>query len=122
MKRLSPRELRRLQSRMIGNLGLDMEEMGVADLVTIKLGEREIVLKGPTVISLKLEKERIFQIVGGEIAETVTHPTPSTYEPSEEDIMLVSSQAGVESSEARKALIETGGDLARAILLLKMKR
>lgn len=122
MKRLSPRELRRLQSRMMGNLGLDVEEMGVAEIVTIKLGGKEIVLRGPTVISLKLDKEKIFQIVGGELAESIGQPLPSAYEPSEEDIMLVSSQAGVGDEEARKALIETGGDLAKAILLLKTRK
>jgi len=37
---------------------------------------------------------------------------------SEEDIDLVSQQAGVDREKARNALIEAKGDLARAILLL----
>jgi NACalpha-BTF3-like transcription factor len=36
----------------------------------------------------------------------------------EEDVELVSQQAGVDREKARNALIEAKGDLARAILLL----
>ena len=120
MKRLGPRELRRLQSRMMGNLGLDIEEMGVADRVVIKLADKEIILKGPSVIAMKVEKERIYQIVGGEVVEE--EEAPPAYEPSQEDIVLVAAQTGVGDEDARKALIETGGDLAKAILLLKSRR
>ena len=119
MKRLSPRELRRLQSRMMGNLGLDIEEMGVAERVVIKLADKEIILKGPSVIAMKVEKERIYQIVGGEVVE---EEVPPAYEPSQEDIILVAAQTGVGDEDAKKALIETGGDLAKAILLLKSRR
>ncbi len=122
MKRLSPRELRRLQSRMMGNLGLDIEEMGVAEKVIIKLADREIVLKGPNIISLKVEKERIYQIVGGEMEETAGKEVQQAYEPSQEDVILVAAQTGVADEDARRALIETGGDLAKAILLLKSRR
>jgi len=43
---------------------------------------------------------------------------PKTVIFSEEDVDLVSQQAGVDRAKARSALIEANGDLARAILLL----
>jgi nascent polypeptide-associated complex subunit alpha len=41
---------------------------------------------------------------------------------SDDDVKLVASQAGVASEEATKALRQSGGDLAQAIILLKQKR
>ncbi|GBC69892.1 hypothetical protein HRbin01_01597 [archaeon HR01] len=121
MKRLSPRELKRLQSKVLGNLGLDVEELGTAESVTIRLGDKEIVLKNPMVVSLKMEKERIFQIIGGEYSEGVGEGPQQAFEPSPEDVLLVASQAGVPEDMARKTLIETGGDLAKAILILRSR-
>lgn len=46
---------------------------------------------------------------------------PKTVIFSEEDVDLVSQQAGVDREKARNALIEANGDLARAILLLTTK-
>jgi nascent polypeptide-associated complex subunit alpha len=121
LKRLSPRELKRLQSRMLGNLGLDVEELGTAESVTIRLSDREIVLKNPVVVSLKMDKEKIFQVIGGEFSESVGAGAAAIFEPSPEDVLLVVSQAGVSEEIARKALIDTGGDLAKAILLLRSR-
>ena len=122
MKRLSPRELRRMQARMLSNLGLDLKELGVADEVVIRLSDREIVIRNPSVVALNVEKERIFQIIGGEEEERTVEAeaidTP-TYEPNQDDIMLVMAQTGASEQEARQALVETNGDLAKAILMLK---
>ncbi len=126
MKRLSPRELRRMQARMLGSLGLDLKELGTAEEVVIRFHDREIVVRSPSVVALQVEKERVFQIVGGE-AEERAPTAPSVeqveeYTPSDDDVMLVMAQSGASEEEARKALQETRGDLARAILLLKTKK
>lgn len=121
MRRLSPRQLRRLQARMLGNLGLDLKELGKAEQVVIRFSDREIILEGPNVFEMRVENESIYQIVGGERVEKKALEE-AKYEPSEEDVMLVAAQAGVSEEEARAALIETGGDLAKAILLLKSRK
>ena len=121
MRRLSPRQLRRLQARMLGNLGLDLKELGKADQVIIRFPNREIILEGPNVLEMKVENESIYQIVGGERVEGEMMGE-AKYEPSEEDLALVAAQAGVSEEEARNALIEAGGDLAKAILLLKSRK
>lgn len=121
MRRLSPRQLRRLQARMLGDLGLDLKELGRADQVIIRFPDKEIILEGPNVLEMRVENESIYQIVGGErVEEGVVEE--ARYEPSEEDIALVAAQAGVSEEEARNALIEAGGDLAKAILLLKSRK
>ncbi|MFX1451192.1 MAG: Nascent polypeptide-associated complex protein, partial [Promethearchaeota archaeon] len=43
------------------------------------------------------------------------------YKPPSGDIQLVSQQAGVSLEEAENALIESKGNLAKAIMLLKQK-
>jgi len=40
----------------------------------------------------------------------------------EEDVKLVAEQAGVSLEEAQRALEETGGDLAQAIILLQARK
>jgi nascent polypeptide-associated complex subunit alpha len=60
----------------------------------------------------------MYQIVGGEISEAKPQPSaPVT--PPEADVQLVAQQTGKSLEESEKALTEAGGDLARAILLLK---
>ncbi len=120
MRKISPRQLRRMQSRLLGNLGLDLKELGTADEVVIRFPDKEIILKGPSVVEMKLEKESIYQLIGGELQERAGEE--EEYTPSQEDVLLVASQAGVSEEEARSALIEVRGDLAKAILLLKAKK
>ncbi|MEM0440109.1 MAG: nascent polypeptide-associated complex protein [Candidatus Caldarchaeum sp.] len=122
MKRLSPREMRRAQERMLKSLGLDIEEVGQAEEVVIKLENRTITLKGPSVLVVKTGGEKVFQLVGGEVFEEAKKEQPTTYVPSDEDVSLVIAQTGVSEEEARGALMQTSGDLAKAILLLRSKR
>jgi len=122
LKRLSPRELRRAQERMLKNLGLDVEEMGQADEATIKFHDRTLTIKGPSVFVLKTGGERVVQLVGGEVVEAKAGEEVTAYTPIDEDVLLVASQAGVSEEEARQALVEAGGDLAKAILSLRSRR
>ncbi|MCF8884171.1 MAG: nascent polypeptide-associated complex protein [Nitrososphaerota archaeon] len=125
MKKIPPRVLRRMQARMLGNLGLDLKEVQGVEEVVIKMQDKDIKIKSPAVLMMKLEGEVIYQIVGGEVSEEqriVEEVVEEGYTPSDEDVFLVSSQAGVSEDEARRALIEAGGDLAKAILLLKSRK
>lgn len=107
---------------MMKSLGLDVEEFGQAEEVVIKLADRVISLKGPSVFAVKTGGERFFQLVGGEITEESKIVPAQPYEPTDEDVSLVVAQTGVSDQEARNALAMSGGDLAKAILLLRSKR
>ncbi|MEM4302846.1 MAG: nascent polypeptide-associated complex protein [Candidatus Caldarchaeum sp.] len=121
MKRLSPRELRRAQERLLKNLGLDVEEMGTAEEVVIKLASRQIIIRNPLVYSMKTGGEHVIQVVGGELQEAKAE-AKQVYTPTEEDVTLVVSQTGVSEEDARTALAEAEGDLAKAILTLRSRR
>jgi len=114
LRRVSPREAKRMMQRM----GLNMSPMADVQEVILRTREKEIIIRDPEVAVLDLHGQRIFQIVGGEITERekekkITIP--------EEDVQLVAQQANVSLDEARAALEQTGGDLAQAILLLSQK-
>ncbi len=125
MKKLPARQLRRMQARMLESLGLNLKELGVAEEVIIRLQDKELRIKNPSIMFMKIENENIYQVIGGEVEEvetTVEKPVEEAYQPSQEDIMLVAVQAGVSEEEAKNALVETNGDLAKAILLLKSRK
>lgn len=125
MKKLPARQLRRMQSRMLESLGLNLKELGVAEEVIIRLQDKELRIRNPSVMYMKIENEGIYQIIGGEVEEAAPHieeKIEEGYTPSEEDVMIVAMQAGVSEEEAKNALIETSGDLAKAILLLKSRK
>ena len=105
---MNPRQMKRLMRQM----GIKMEELEGVEEVVIRLGDREIVLKEPTVTLMVVQGEKSYQIVPGseEVREVLKIP--------EEDIQLVMEQAGVDRETALKALEETKGDIAEAILKL----
>ncbi|HDD64157.1 MAG: NagC family transcriptional regulator [Thermoprotei archaeon] len=115
MRRLSPRELKRLTKRY----GISFEELKDVSLVKIVTADSEIIFENPTVTILKTATGTIYQILGEPIVKE--KKIEETVEISEEDVELVALQAGVSLDEARKALIETKGDLAQAILLLRSR-
>lgn len=124
MKKMSSRELRRMQSRLLSSLGLDVTEQNTAKEVLIRLPDKDVVIKDPTVIVLQVGGEKVYQIIGGEVSEQKAKAgevEAPAYEPSPEDVAVVALQAGVSEDEARRALLEVGGDLAKAILLLKSR-
>jgi len=122
LKKFSPRMLRRMQARMLGSLGLDLKELGAAEEVLMVFEDKEVVIKGANVVEVKLEGERVFQIIGGEVIERAREEAVEEYEPSDEDVMLVANQAGVSEERAREVLKQVDGDLAKAILLLKSEK
>lgn len=104
-----------------------MNELGEAR-VLIELADRRIRLEGATVVELEGPMGKVYQLVGGRAVEEsatpeeVQAPVASAPEVSEEDVALVAAQAGVSEDEARRALIESGGDLAKAILSLRSRK
>jgi len=112
-RRVSPREAKRMMQRM----GLSMEGIPDVEEVIIRTAKKEIIVNNPEVAVLDLHGQRIFQVTG----QITEKEIEKKMEIPEEDVRLVADQTGKSMEEAEKALEETGGDLAKAILLLQAK-
>jgi len=98
-------------------MGMSMDAIPDVEQVIIRTSSKEITIEEPEVAVLEVQGQKIFQVTGGKIAEKATERKASTIP--EEDVRLVADQTGKSLEEARKALEESGGDLAKAILLLQ---
>ena len=107
----------RQMRRMLDKMGLDMNEIPNVQEVIIKTDKKEIILSKPAVTEMKAKDSSIFQVVANGIEERELEVQIF----SDEDIQLVCQQANVSEEQAKNALAESKGDLARAILLLTTK-
>jgi len=114
-RRVNPREARRMMQRM----GMSMDAVADVEQVVIKTSAKEITIEEPEVAVLEVQGQKIYQVTGGKISEKAAERKPSGI--AEEDVRLVADQTGKSPDEARRALEESGGDLAKAILLLQSK-
>ena len=114
MPNMDPRALKKMMERMgIKNTEID------AIRVVIEGKERDIVIEQPQVTQIEAQGVKTFQ-VSGEISEREKGAAAEKVEISEDDINMVKEKAGIDNSElARKALEESNGDIAEAILKLK---
>jgi nascent polypeptide-associated complex subunit alpha len=103
---------------MMQRMGMNMNEVADVEQVTIKTSSKEIRIEQPGVAILEMQGQKIFQVTGGKITEKTVERKLTV---AEEDVRLVADQTGKNPEEARKALEESGGDLAKAILLLQSK-
>jgi nascent polypeptide-associated complex subunit alpha len=103
--------------RMMQRMGMETKEIKDVLEVIIKTADKNIIIEEPNVMSLVMDRQKIFQVIGGNQREQA--PEQDTVEISENDIKIVAEQANVDAEEARRALEESEGDLARAIVLLK---
>jgi len=112
-RRVNPREAKRMMQRM----GLNMDAMPDVQQVIIKTSSKEITIEEPEVAMLEMQGQKIFQVTGGKVTEKAAErKMPGV---AEEDVRLVADQTGKSMEEARRALEESQGDLAKAILLLQ---
>jgi len=116
-RRMNSREQRRMMQRM----GMNMDAIPDVEQVTIKTSSKEITIEQPEVTILEMQGQKIFQVIGGKVTESAGRAAHSASKlaVSEEDMRLVADQTGKSMEEARKALEECNGDLAKAILLLQ---
>jgi nascent polypeptide-associated complex subunit alpha len=120
LRKISPREARRLMNRM----GVRMEALDGVDKVVIYMVGRELLIEEPSVMVMEVGGQKVFQITGKVSERTVEKAEEILEKPeiSEEDAMLLASQTGVSVEEAKKALEESGGNLASALMLLRSRR
>ncbi len=107
---MNPRKMQQMMKKMgIKQVEIDAEE------VIIRTKDKEIVITNPSVSKVNMMGQETYQITGQEEERSLsTEPTIS-----EEDVKTVMDQTGKTEEECRKALEESSGDLAEAILSLK---
>jgi nascent polypeptide-associated complex subunit alpha len=104
---------------MMQRMGMNMDAVPDVEQVIIKTSSKEITIEQPEVAILEVQGQKIYQVIGGKVAEKAPQRTASQPVVSEEDVRLVADQTGKSIEEAKKALEECEGDLAKAILLLQ---
>ncbi|GGP21480.1 NagC family transcriptional regulator [Thermocladium modestius] len=136
---INPNELRKMLKRMgVGNL--NVEELSAAKVVIYLRNGSVLEVPNPNVAAIKMQGMVIYQVQASErdvkatsspqqqaapaqssiiMGRPPTAPEPAV---SEDDVRLIMDQTGATRDEAVKALRESGGDLAEAILKLQSKK
>jgi nascent polypeptide-associated complex subunit alpha len=118
--RVNPRQMKAMMKRM----GITQEDIADVEEVVIRTRTKEIVFKDAEVSAMTVQGQKTFQVVG----TPQERPRSTTEQPSEEggiseeDVKLVMSQTGCSAAQARKALEETDGAPAEAILKIMASR
>jgi len=107
---MNPKQMRMAMKKM----GIKEEEIP-AKQVIIRLEQQEIIIDNPSVSKVNMMGQETYQITGEETINNLD----STPDVNEEDIQTVTEQTGVDEETAKKAILETKGDLAEAIMKLK---
>jgi len=104
--------------RMMQKMGMKMDQISDVSAVIIKTASKDIVIDEPSVTVINMQGQTMYQIAGGRVSETQPQQSVQPVA-SDADAQLVAQQTGKSLEESRKALVEAGGDLAKAILSLK---
>ncbi|MDO8508765.1 MAG: nascent polypeptide-associated complex protein [Nanoarchaeota archaeon] len=97
--------------QMMKQLGIKQEEIDAIRVIIEKNDGGRIIIDNPNVQKVVMQGQESWQITGeahDEVEEGIK----------EEDIKLVMEKTGKSEDEARKALEESGGDIAEAIVSL----
>jgi len=116
LRRVNPREAKRMMQRM----GMSMDSVPEVNQVIVKTATKEIIIDEPEVAILNMQGQKMYQVIGGRVTEKAVVVEKKLSIP-DEDIQLVAGQTGKSFEEAKKALEESSGDLAKAILLLQSR-
>ncbi|MFW5903881.1 MAG: nascent polypeptide-associated complex protein [Candidatus Saliniplasma sp.] len=103
----------RQMKRMMKKMGMESKDID-AEKVIIETSDKKLVFDNAEVVQMKVKGQEMYQIVGSPREEAVEGKVLID----EEDIKLVSERAGVSQEEAKKALEETEGKPAEAIIKL----
>jgi nascent polypeptide-associated complex subunit alpha len=116
--RMNPKQMKAMMKRM----GIDQEEMPEVEEVVIKTRTKELVFKDAAVTAVTVQGQKTYQIVGTPQERERKREEGKEGGIPEDDIKLVVSQTGCTPAEARKALQETDGAPAEAILKIMSSR
>ena len=101
---MDPREMK----QMMKQLGIKTEEIA-AKRVIFELENGNLVFENPQISAMEVSGQKTYTVIGQAKEEVAQAKIP------ESDVEMVAAQANVSKEEARKALEETGGDIAQAI-------
>ncbi len=87
-----------------------------AEQVIIRCADKDIIIENPQVARVTMMGQQTFQVSGAMREE---RRAPLVYIPDQSDIDTVISQTKVSVEQARVALVNSGGDIAEAILALQ---
>lgn len=108
--RINPRQLNQMMKRM----GINVKTIDNVKKVIIQTDTKEYVFDNADVSLMEAQGQKTWQIIG----EPTIKPLQPPQDTLNDDIKLVMEQTGKSADEARKALKETNGDIAEAILKL----
>lgn len=107
---MDPRQMRMAMKK----LGIQQQEIPAREVI-IRLEDKEIIISNPSVTKVNMMGQDTYQITGEE-EERSLDVTPDI---SDDDISTVMDQTGASEEDAKKAILDSKGDLAEAILKLK---
>lgn len=112
--RMRPREAQKMMKKM----GISTEEIEGIEEVIIRTKTKDYVFRKAEVAIVTIQGQKIYQLIGEpEIIEKVAKPKYT-----QEDVLLVIQQTNVSEEEAKKALEETDGQPAEAILKIMSEK
>ena len=106
---VNPRQLK----QMMKQLGMSQTDIDVSEIRINTRDGKILVFENPSVQKVVMQGQETYQITG---APTRIEEAKLEVNISDEDIEMVASEAKVSKEEARKALEETNGDIAEAIV------
>ncbi|PIU21975.1 MAG: nascent polypeptide-associated complex protein [Candidatus Diapherotrites archaeon CG08_land_8_20_14_0_20_30_16] len=104
--------------KMMSQLGIKTTEMPVEKAVFYLKDGTTLEMQMPQVVKMTIQGTETYQVVGHALPLD-SNSKPKELEITDDDIKMVMQQAGVSKEQAQKALKETKGDIAEAIMSLK---
>ncbi len=102
----------RQMNQMMRRLGINVKNIDNVEKVIIQTDTKEYVFIDAEVTVMEAQGQKTFQISGNPAIKDRTE------DQTDDDVKLIVEQTGKSEEEARKALKETNGDIAEAILKL----
>jgi nascent polypeptide-associated complex subunit alpha len=113
---MMPRNMNSRQlNQMMKRFGINVKNIDNVEKVIIQTDTKEYVFDTAEVTVMEAQGQKTFQIIGEPTVKIRGGDGETTLK---EDIKLIMEQTGKSEAEVRKALKETNGDLAEAILKL----
>ncbi|MBS3123899.1 nascent polypeptide-associated complex protein [Candidatus Woesearchaeota archaeon] len=107
---INPRKMQQMMRQM----GVQQVEIDAQEVI-IRTADKDLIVLNPSVIKVNMMGQETLQITG----HMTERARVEKVDISSEDVETVKEQTGASTEMARKALEETKGDLAEAILALK---
>ncbi len=105
---INPRQM----NQMMRKLGISVKNIDNVEKIIIQTDSKEYIFKDAEVTVMDAKGQKTYQITGNPIIRDRSDDTLK------EDIKLVMDQTGKSEEEAKKALEDSNGDIAEAILKL----